>query len=236
MRGSISIVIPIFNEEEILEERIDFLIKELRKDFQNIEVILSENGSTDNTKEIARKIASNCDEVSALTDDEIADYGQALIDGVNASRYDEIAILELDYLDIDFLKRGYELLSIYDLIIGSKKISPSIDQRGWKRKLFTGLYNFLLKQAFHLKFTETHGLKMLKKSRLNSIINSCVTRHSVLPSELVIRASRDCSLKVCEISLSLPLIEIRETRINAIKRLKKTIEDLYLLKKVLSNE
>lgn len=235
MRPSISIVIPIFNEEEILEERIAYLIPELRRDFQNVEIVLSENGSVDGTKEITRQLALKWDEVSAVIDDGIADYGQALINGINSSKYDKVSILELDYLDLDFLKRSYELLSEYDLIIGSKKLSPGIDQRPWKRRLFTSLYNFLIRKMFCLRLTETHGLKTFRKSKLDVITNSCLSRHAVYPSELVIRASRDEKLKICEIPLSLPLIEIRRTRINAARRFKKTLDDLVLLHRALKN-
>lgn len=235
MRPFVSIVIPIFNEEEILEERIAYLIPELRGYFQNVEIVLSENGSVDGTKEIARQLALKWDVVSAVIDNGIADYGQALINGINSSKYDIVSILELDYLDLDFLKRSYDLLSEYDLIIGSKRLSPGIDQRPWKRRLFTSLYNLLLRKMFHLRLTETHGLKTFRKSKLNVITNNCVSRHAVYPSEFVIRACRDEKLKICEIPLSLPLREIRRTRINPSRRLKKTLDDLILLHRAIKS-
>ena len=233
MFTSVSIVIPIFNEEEILVERMEFLLPELRQRFQKFEVILTENGSKDNTKEIARKLDSDYDEIKAVIDDGRPDYGQALINGINKARNEEVIILELDFLDMGFLDNSYNLLKEYDLIIGSKKISPGIDQRPWKRKFFTQLYNFLLRWTFHLKLTETHGLKTFKKSKLDHITNGCVTGHAVYPSEFVIRASRDGDVKVTEIPLTIPLREIRVTRISAVGRLRKTLEDLISLKKAL---
>ena len=137
MRPFVSIVIPIFNEEEILDERIAYLVPELENEFQQYEIILSENGSIDRTKELARQLDFKWEEVTALIDDGIADYGQALINGINACKYDKVSILELDYLDLDFLQRSYDMLDEYDFIIGSKKISPGIDQRPLKRKMFT---------------------------------------------------------------------------------------------------
>ena len=233
---SISIVIPVYNEEEIVQDRISYLIPELRNSFQNIDVILSENWSTDNTKEIIKELSSKWREISAIIDDGIADYGQALIKGIYSSKYDEVSILELDYLDLDFPKRSYNLLSDFDFIIGSKRINKNMDKRPFKRKFFTYLYNFLLRRIFNLKLTDTHGLKTFKKSKIGKIIKKCVTKHSVFPSELVIRADRDKDCKICEIPLSLPLIEVRKTRINPTKRLKKTIDDLILLRKVIKND
>jgi glycosyltransferase involved in cell wall biosynthesis len=230
---SISVVIPILNEEEILEEKIDFLLLELPRHFSRIEIILTENGSTDRTKAIAAKLGSKFAEVSAIIDDGPADYGQALLNGIKSSQYDCLAIMELDYLDLDFLFRACAMIDEYDLIIGSKKISPGIDQRPLKRKLFTWLYNFLVRRFFRVPLSETHGLKVFNKPLLEPVVYSCITRHAVFPTEFVIRAFRNPELKVVEIPLSLPLREIRQARIQAIKRLKNTIQDLLVLRRSL---
>jgi glycosyltransferase involved in cell wall biosynthesis len=235
MRNSISIVIPIFNEEEILAQHVKQLDDDLKKKFHKHQIILTENGSFDNTKTIARNLEKESPNVKAVIDDGPGDYGQALINGINASVNDEIGILEIDYLDMDFLYQAYDMLGKYDLIIGSKNLGNNIDQRGFKRKLFTWLYNFILKWTFNLKLTETHGLKVLCKSKLHHITNGCVTRNAVWPSEFVIRASRDKNLQVTEIPLHKPLVEIRITRINAMKRLKKTLDDILLLRKSIKN-
>jgi glycosyltransferase involved in cell wall biosynthesis len=230
---TLSVVVPIFNEEEILEQKTAFLRGELESRFDRFEIILSENGSTDGTKEIARGIAGREENVRAIIDDIPPDYGMALIKGIQASREECIAILELDYLDLDFLARAHAKLNEYDLVIGSKKLSPGIDQRPFKRKIFTWLYNFLVRRLFSLKLSETHGLKVMNKSAILPIMDMCVTRHAVFPTELVIRASREPLVRVVEIPLSLPLREIRRTRIQAVKRLKKTLDDLLTLKKAL---
>jgi len=229
------VVIPILNEEEILEERINFLLTELPKHFETKEIILTENGSTDKTKIIASKLASQFDEVDAVIDNGPADYGQALINGIKSSQYDCLAIMELDYLDLDFLIRAYSMLKENDLIIGSKKISPGIDQRPLKRKIFTWLYNILVRRFFKIPISETHGLKVFNKPKLVGAVDLCITRHAVFPTEFVIRAFRDQNIKVVEIPLSLPLREIRQARIQAIKRLKNTIHDLLTLRRSLKN-
>jgi glycosyltransferase involved in cell wall biosynthesis len=233
MRKNISIVIPVFNEEEILEKRIRTLHHDLKSLFNDFEIVLTENGSRDNTKAMARALAKEIPEVVAEIDEGAPDYGQALINGINRARFDDVTIFELDYMDMGFLKASNDLLENYDLIIGSKTIAENMDQRPLKRRIFTMIYNAGLRWTFHVKLSETHGLKTFKKSKLNTITNSCVTRNAVWPSEFCIRAVRDVNLKVIEIPVTIPLVEIRTTRIKAMKRLKKTLDDLLLLRKAL---
>ncbi len=235
MNNNISIVIPIYNEEQILYERILFLTNEIHNHYNNYEIILSENGSADKTKQIALEIENKIKYVKALIDEGPADYGNAIRNGIRIAKYDLVAILELDYLDIGFLNKGYKMLGEFDLIIGSKKISPGIDKRSYERKLFTNFYNYMLKILFKLKITETHGLKIMRKSAIIHVLNNCVTNHAVLPSEFVIRASRDSKIRIIELPLTQLLIEIRSTRINAFKRMRKTFTDLIHLRNVLSD-
>ena len=233
---NISVLIPVYNEEEILKETVLGLIGYLEKEFDYFEVVLTENGSNDQTREIMKKLQDDDFRVVGLIDPNVADYGKALIDGINQCKYEKICILELDYLDLRFLQSAWEMLFKFDLVVGSKKLSPGIDQRPWKRKFFSNGYNLILKLFFGLTLSETHGLKALRKSRLLEIANNCITRHAVYPSEFVLRACRDPQIKTIEIPLSMPLIEIRTTRIAASKRLKKTIDDLIRLRKALKDK
>lgn len=233
MRKNISIVIPIFNEEEILEKRIKWLHPELKKLFQEFEIILTENGSKDNTKEIARRVSSQIPDTIAVIDEGAPDYGQALINGINAAKFNDVTIFELDYMDMGFLQNSNPMLESFDLIIGSKTIAKGMDQRPFKRRVFTMLYNFGIRLIFNVSLSETHGLKTFKKDSLNHITNGCVTKHAVWPSEFCIRAVKDKNLKVTEIPVTIPLVEIRATRIKAMKRLKKTIDDLMLLRRAI---
>ncbi len=233
MSKPLSLIIPIFNEEEILARRLAILIPELRGRYGPFEVILSENGSTDTTKVLAPQVAGEYPEVEVIIDDGTPCYGRALLEGLRAARHDECAILELDYLDLDFLDRGYGKLAEADLIIGSKKLSPGIDRRGLKRRAFTELYNILLRVACKVRLSETHGLKVLRRSKMLPHAEACVTSGAVWPSELCVRAAVDETTRVLDIPLALPLEEIRATRIKAMNRLRKTLADINTLRKAL---
>jgi len=49
---SISIIIPLFNEEEIIEHSVELVMQDLNRLFDDYELILIDDGSTDGTKDI----------------------------------------------------------------------------------------------------------------------------------------------------------------------------------------
>ena len=51
--NNFSIVIPIYNEEEILAESINNILSICERTSVEYEIIISENGSTDNTKTVS---------------------------------------------------------------------------------------------------------------------------------------------------------------------------------------
>ena len=53
--NNFSIVIPIYNEEDILTESINNILSICERTSVDYEIIISENGSTDNTKNLARE-------------------------------------------------------------------------------------------------------------------------------------------------------------------------------------
>ena len=89
MNKPISLIIPIFNEEEILVRHMAYLLPELRKSYGPIEVILSENGSTDSTKKLAAAMAEEYEEIQSIIDDDTPCYGRALLLGMRAATHEE---------------------------------------------------------------------------------------------------------------------------------------------------
>ena len=53
--NNFSIVIPIYNEEDILTESINNILSICERTSVDFEIVISENGSTDNTKNLARE-------------------------------------------------------------------------------------------------------------------------------------------------------------------------------------
>ena len=82
-----SIVIPIYNEEEILEESTNAIVALCRRTGVDFEIIFSENGSSDNTKDIAEILMNKYPEIIIISSPE-PNYGNALKTGFELAKND----------------------------------------------------------------------------------------------------------------------------------------------------
>ncbi len=102
----VSIVVPMYNVEEYLEECLTSAIKQSLKD---IEIVCVNDGSTDSTLSIARKFAANDKRVKVI-DKENAGYGHTMNTGFANSTGEYIAILESDdYIDSKMCEELYDV-------------------------------------------------------------------------------------------------------------------------------
>jgi glycosyltransferase involved in cell wall biosynthesis len=223
----ISVVIPVYNEEKIISSSIDELHRMLLGFGKSFEIIISENGSTDRTRELLTEIAGRYKEVKYLTSD-TPDYGAALKKGILQARGDIVICDEIDLGIYDFYKNSIEILTSGDaeLVIGSKLISGAKDERPLLRHIATIIINFLLRLLLGFKGSDTHGLKSFRRERLLPIVNKCIVTKDLFASEFVIRAERE-NIKIKEIPLDVK--EKRKPSINLFKRVPNVLRNLAKL-------
>lgn len=212
----ISLVIPVFNEEELLLRAIRDLTKKLETFDFLFEIIVSENGSLDLTRDIAFKLQKELPNIKVLHRPN-PNYGEALRKGIEASSGDIVICDELDILDVDFYSQALEILlsDQADLVIGSKLHPKSNDNRPLLRCVATVVINFLLRLVLGFKGSDTHGLKAFNRKMLLPIVNVCILDKDLFASELVIRAEKE-KLRIIEVPIE--ITEKREARINIFGR------------------
>ena len=230
-----SVVIPIYNEEEILRKSIESLVKDIQgiTEFNNeYEIILFENGSNDDTHNVAEQLTK---EFSVIRIKRLkhASYGQSLKLGIQAALNENIIIFNIDFWDIEFLKKALMLLDEYDCVVGSKVIKGAIDERPLLRRLITRGFNILLKYLFGFKGTDTHGIKGLRKSSFLPISLQCHTERDIFDTELLLRAER---AKLLIHELPVTIREVRLTRLEPLKRVASTLHDLVTLHRALKSD
>ena len=139
-----SIVIPIYNEEEILEESTNAIFSICKRMGIDFEIIFSENGSTDNTKKIANELTAKYSEIKIISNPE-PNYGNALKAGFELAKNDLVISFDIDYYSESFLREALMLNSEYSSITASKRLGSSEDGRRFVRRLATNFFVILLK-------------------------------------------------------------------------------------------
>ena len=224
--NSFSVVIPVFNEEEIIEESINSILSICSRTNLDYEIIISENGSIDNTLSIAEKICNNYSEV-ILISSKTPNYGQALRDGFFKAHNPIIISFDIDYYSETFLKQALTLGDNYVALTASKRMMQSNDGRKFIRKIATNIFVSILKILFNTSLSDTHGMKALKKEVVNKYIYDVVSTQDIFDTELLLRIERG-GFKIKEI----PAIvnEIRPSVSVIYKRIPRTIKSLLKLR------
>ena len=223
----LSIVIPIYNEEGILSASVADLTEKLGAiegfDYA-YELILSENGSTDSTVEVARELKERHPELRLLHSSE-PNYGLAMRRGILAARGRIVICDEIDLCDTDFYVRALEKIEKegYDLVVGSKTLDRSRDKRPPFRKFATFVLNSLFRVLLDFHGTDTHGLKAFKKDRLLEVVNRCLVDKDLFASEFVIRAER---MRFRMIEIPVQVIEKRPPSINLVRRVPNVLKNI----------
>jgi glycosyltransferase involved in cell wall biosynthesis len=223
----VSVVIPVYNEAGILGSSLADLCQRLGEHKLRYEVIVAENGSTDDTVAIAEAVAQKRREVSVFSYPE-PNYGGALREGIYRARGRFVVCEEIDLCDVDFHLRALKVLRAgdADMVIGSKAMEGANDRRPFKRRFATKVYNGVLRLTLGFRGTDTHGLKAFARKRTLPVAATCVVEHDVFASELVIRAQRQ-GLRIVEIPLELR--EKRAPSVRLLRRLPRVLENLLRL-------
>jgi glycosyltransferase involved in cell wall biosynthesis len=223
----LSIIIPIYNEERILEGAVVELCDRLVGCSFGYEVLLAENGSSDGTVAIAEALSERFAQVHTFSVGE-PNYGRALRLGIARARGAIVICEEIDLCDTEFQLRAHEMLSqgTIDMVIGSKLITGAEDERPLFRHAASEIYSALLRVTLGFRGTDTHGLKAFRKAAVGPVAARCVVDKDVFASELVIRAYRE-GLEVVEIPVRLR--EKRPPSINLVRRVPAVIHNLARL-------
>lgn len=223
----VSIIVPVYNEERLLFGSVIELIERLKKVEYSYEIIVTENGSSDDTREIALRLEREYPVVRVLLTEE-PNYGKALRKGIENARGAFVVCEEVDILDVDFHRRALDILfsDQADMVVGSKLHADAMDRRPFMRHMATKVINTMLHLFLGFKGTDTHGLKAFQRERLLAVVDRCVVDRDLFASEFVIRAER-LDYRVMEIPVE--IIEKRAPSINLVRRVPNVLKNLARL-------
>jgi glycosyltransferase involved in cell wall biosynthesis len=182
--GGISLVFPVHNEARIVERTIRNYAAELSGRVPDLEIIVAEDGSTDDTKAVLERLASELP-LRLVLSDERKGYQRALVDAVSHATKPWVFVVDSDYqfAAIDFW-RLEPYRERYDVILGVK--TPRRDPR--HRVFLSWGYNFMMRRCFGIRYRDLDtGFRLIRREALEQLAPR-VRHMSFFTAEFVIRA------------------------------------------------
>ena len=219
----------------MLEESVREVVAGLRERARSFEVVVVENGSSDDTAAIANRLAGEIPELRALSLPE-PDYGRALRAGLLAAVGDVVVNFDVDFCDLGFLDRAVPMVEAPGgpaVVVGSKRLAGAADTRGWQRRLVTGVFSTLLRVGFGLSVSDTHGVKAMRRAAVAPLAQHCRFGQDLFDTELILRSER-ADQRTGEIPVE--VVEKRPARSSIRARIPRTVKGLVALRLALWRE
>lgn len=148
----ISVVVPLFNEEESLPELFAWIKRVMEANCFSYEVLFIDDGSTDNSWSVVKSLAKESDRVRGISF--MRNYGKspALHTGFQAARGDVVITMDADLQDSpDEIPDLYRMITQegYDLV------------SGWKQKRYDPLSKTIPTKLFNATTRRVSGIHNL---------------------------------------------------------------------------
>ena len=190
-----SIVLPFYNEEDVVEEVVRSLILQCQKNGLSVKFVLVNNGSSDKTGEIINSLRNEFKIIKSVAIGKNKGYGYGIRRG--------LAVCESPYIGYMWgdgqIKPMYLVRVAKELIADSTldicKVVRVKRYDGLKRNLVTKIYNALFSILFLINERDVNGTpKLFKRSSYEKI--NLVSNDWFLDAELLIKAkSKKLSIK-----------------------------------------
>lgn len=182
LKEQISIAVPVYNEEEVIEHVLKGVIRYLKEENVDYEIVVVNDGSTDRTGEILKKLSRENSDIRIIKNRYRKGVGYTLKKALYNSRKHSVFFFPADgEQDIKELPMFFNHA---DITVGVRK-ERSAPQ--WKY-ITSYLYRFIVNQLFGKRYPDINWVKLIKKEVLNDI--SLISESAFLDSELLIEAER----------------------------------------------
>ena len=155
-----SIIVPVFNEEGVVEKVMADIKKYIN---QECEIIVVNDGSTDRTKDLLERIP----DIKVISYSKNCGYGAALKSGIRKSQGEYILIIDADgSYPVKSIPELISQIGDYDMVVGAR--TKPQNQIPISRKPTKYLLNKLANYLTGTKIPDLNsGLRIIKKKLIN---------------------------------------------------------------------
>jgi|SRR3972149_478744 len=164
---TVTVIVPSFNEEENIENTVRHILVAINNNFDDYEVLLFDDGSTDRTGEIIDKLAAENPSIKAIHNGVNRGFGYSYNKGVELASMDYISVLPGDN---EIHERS--IADMFRLIGDADIIVPYVintEARPRTRRIVSSLYIFIMNLLFKCDLHYYTGPAILKSEFLKNV-------------------------------------------------------------------
>ncbi|MBI5115669.1 glycosyltransferase family 2 protein [Candidatus Poribacteria bacterium] len=192
--GKLTVLMPAYQEGAGIYDNIGETLEILSESNRDFEIIVIDDGSSDNTYEEAVRFAGEDPRIRIIRNRTNIGKGSALREGFGKSAGDLVVFIDAD---LDLHPRQLQVFFEFmrredaDVVIGSKRHPQSRLYYPFHRKIVSAVYFFLVKLMFRLPIHDTQtGLKLFKRQVLETVFPQMLVKKFAFDLELLVLAHR----------------------------------------------
>jgi Glycosyltransferases involved in cell wall biogenesis len=167
----LSLVIPIFNEEKLIDELVKRTISSIESFTMDYEVIFVDDGSTDQSLEKILTCRKNNPKIKILSLSKNFGHQAAYTAGLEYSKGDHVAMMDGDLQDPpELLGEMYRMISEegYDVVSGKRTGRKGNNGRDF----YTGLFHLIFRYIGEIKSMENSGnYSMMNREAADALLS-----------------------------------------------------------------
>lgn len=188
LAGKVSLVIPVHNESANMPRVIPAARATLAELTETFEIVLVDDGSTDETVQVARgEMGPQLECLRVVSHARKSGYGITVADGLRAATGDWVAFVDGDgQFDPRDLRLLAQVAEGVDLVAGWRihRADP------WHRSVVSGIFNVLVRILYGIAYRDVDcGFKLMRR-RLLDVASPILARSALLNTELFFKAQR----------------------------------------------
>ena len=165
-KTSLTIAIPAYSEEENIEWILRDTFAKLPAYFNDYEVIVVDDGSTDRTGEICDALAKEFPRLTVIHQKN-AGYSKAMLAGIRPATKEFVAYLPADgQFLVDDMRYCFEVMEANDLVLGYRGGRPDYTLR---RITMSYFYLLILAILFGIKFVDVGWVNIWRTKKVQSL-------------------------------------------------------------------
>lgn len=197
---SLSVIVPIYNEEATLQNAIFIIYEFLEDNFKDYEIIIIESGSTDNSAKICDEIADTLKDIKVINEGARNGFGAALKIGYKNAKKDLVCMVSADLpFPLESIHKALPYLNNNDCVLSYR----SNDNRNVFRKFQSSVFNFIINWYLGISVKHVNSaFKLFKRKFIQNV--QIISNGWLIDAEIHYIIKRE---SISSISIPVPAVE-----------------------------